>query len=71
MSGYAKLGNYNFSACNNSVRGESRVMIPAMLGMKSVNPYRVPYNDMRVLPPVQTTQLNYDQFKNAYPQQRV
>jgi hypothetical protein len=71
MSGYAKLVNYNVSACNDSVRGESRIMLPAMLGMKSVNPYRVPYNDMRVLPPVQTTELNHTKFKKAYPQQSL
>jgi hypothetical protein len=71
MSSYTKLGNYNFSACNNSVRGESRIMLPVMLGLKSVNPYKVQYNDMRVLPPVQTSELNYDKFKNAYPQQKI
>lgn len=73
MSGYVKFENYNtYNACRPfSVKGESRVMNPMMLGLKSVNPYKIPYNDMRVLPPVKTTELNYDQFKNAYPQQRI
>jgi hypothetical protein len=73
MSGYVKFENYNTSnGCRPfSVKGDSRVMNPMMLGMKSVDPYSIPNNGMRVLPPVKTSALNYDKLGYAYPQERI
>ena len=73
MSGYVKFENYNTSnGCRQfSVKGDSRIMLPMMLGLESTNPYRLPLNNMIVLPPVQTKELNYDRFSRAYPQQRI
>jgi hypothetical protein len=73
MSGYVKFENYNTSnGCRPfSVKGDSRVMNPMMLGMKSVDPYSIPNNGMRVLPPVKTSELNYDRLAYAYPQERI
>jgi hypothetical protein len=39
--------------------------------MKSVDPYSIPNNGMRVLPPVKTSALNYDKLGSAYPQERI
>lgn len=70
MSGYTKFENYGkFNRC--TLRGDNRVMNPLMLGLETVNPFRIPNNGMRVLPPVKTAELDYGRLANAYPQAKV
>jgi len=74
MSGsYKKFSECGtFQGCNRlSLKGDSRIMNPLMMGLESPNPFKVKYNDMRVPPLVLTNDINYGKLNQAYPQKTI
>ena len=73
MSGYKKFSECGtFNGCGKfSVRGDQRVMTPLFSGKIFTDPYRIVNNDIRVFPPVQTRELEYERFSKAYPQAKL
>lgn len=69
MSNYVLFDNYIQRKI--VVKGDNCVMNPLMSGLEFQNPFKIPNNGMRTLPPVKTQELNYDRFKNAYPQEKI
>jgi hypothetical protein len=51
--------------------GDSRIMNPLMMGLEFRNKFRIPYNGMRVIPAVVTSDIDYSRVKNAYPQEKI
>ena len=55
------------------LKGDNKIMTPIMSGLvfESNKSFRVKNNDMRVPPSVQTHDIDYNQFKKAYPQENI
>jgi len=64
-----------FSDCGKTYQcnlmGDSRIMNPLMMGLEFRNKFRIPYNGMRVIPAVVTSDIDYSRVKNAYPQEKI
>ena len=62
-----------FSECGKPLQynlmGESRIMNPLIVGLEFRNKFKIQNNEMRILPPVLTKNIDYSRLSSAYPQE--
>jgi hypothetical protein len=63
---FKDCGKYNMR-----LRGDNVVMTPIMAGLEFPNRFQPKNNDIVVRPSVETTNVDFKQLNNAYPQQKI
>ena len=56
---------------NKTLYGDNVIMTPMMAGLVFPDRYRPKYNDMRVIPSVSTTNVDYKNLQHSYPQEKI